>query len=248
MPTLPKFLKSDYFLTAAECNAESELALSTLVRHIIESATEHANRLNVGYSRLAETGIAWVLSRLALEMKRMPRVNERFSLETRVTAIDRHSSDRLFEITDAEGKQLGMARTVWVALDIANRKLADLSMLTELAAIAAPYSPACAPPKRLRMQKQPDTVKDLSVCYSDLDINRHLTTTRYIDFMVSAFDMEWHDRNRISRMDVVFMRETLPGASISIATTALSDREVQLDISQNGEAHVLGLFTHEPRQ
>jgi len=66
--------------------------------------------------------------------------------------------------------------------------------------------------------------------------------------MVSAFDMEWHDRNRISRMDVVFMRETLPGASISIATTALSDREVQLDISQNGEAHVLGLFTHEPRQ
>ena len=165
-----------------------------------------------------------------------------------MTAIDRHSSDRLFEITDAEGKQLGMARTVWVALDIANRKLADLSMLTELAAIAAPYSPACAPPKRLRMQKQPDTVKDLSVCYSDLDINRHLTTTRYIDFMVSAFDMEWHDRNRISRMDVVFMRETLPGASISIATTALSDREVQLDISQNGEAHVLGLFTHEPRQ
>ena len=248
MATLPKFLKTDYFLTAAECNAESELALSTLVRHIIESATEHANRLNVGYSRLAETGIAWVWSRLALEMKRMPRVNERFSLETRVTAIDRHSSDRLFEITDAEGKQLGMARTVWVALDIANRKLADLSMLTELAAIAAPYSPACAPPKRLRMQKQPDTVKDLSVCYSDLDINRHLTTTRYIDFMVSAFDMEWHDRNRISRMDVVFMRETLPGASISIATTALSDREVQLDISQNGEAHVLGLFTHEPRQ
>ena len=47
MATLPKFLKTDYFLTAAECNAESELALSTLVRHIIESATEHANRLNV---------------------------------------------------------------------------------------------------------------------------------------------------------------------------------------------------------
>ena len=248
MASLPTFLKTDYFLTAAECNAESELALSTLVRHIIESATEHANRLNVGYSRLAETGIAWVLSRMALEMKRMPKVNERFSLETRVTGIDRHSSDRLIEITDADGQILGIARTDWVALDIVNRKLADLSMLKELAAIAAPYSPACAPPKRLRMQKEPDESKEISVWYSDLDINRHLTTTRYIDFMVSAFDMEWHDRNRISRLDVVFMRETLPGGSVTLATTALSDHEVQLDISQNGEAHVLGQFTYEPRQ
>lgn len=247
MPSLPIFLKTDYFLSAADCNAQREMPLASLVRHIIESATEHANRLNVGYTRLAETGIAWVLSRIALEIYRMPGVNERFSLETRVTSVDRHSSDRLFEVTDAEGRVVALARTVWVALDIRERKLADLSMLSELRDIAAPWSPACAPPRRLRAQKEPAEVRSVNVWYSDLDINRHLTTTRYIDFMVSAFPLEWHDANRITRLDVVFMRETLPGATVEVATTPVSDHEVQIDISQEGNPHVLGMFTYRPR-
>lgn len=248
MQSLPTFLKTNYFLSAADCNAENEMPLSSLVRHIIESATEHANRLNVGYTRLAETGIAWVLSRLAIEIRRMPHVNERFSLETRVTAVDRHSSDRLFEIADGEGNVVAVARTVWVALDIKARKLADLSMLHELKAIAAPYSPACAPPRRLRMQKEPHSVRTVDVWYSDLDINRHLTTTRYIDFMVSCFDLAWHDANRITRLDVMFMRETLPGATVEIASTAVSDHEIQLDVKQQGEAHVMGLIAYAPRK
>lgn len=224
------------------------MPMSSLVRHIIESATEHANRLNVGYTRLTETGIAWVLSRLAIEIKRMPAVNERFSLETRVTSVDRHSTDRLFEITDADGKAIAAARTVWVALDIRERKLADLSLLTELKDIAAPWSPLCAPPKRMRPQKQPATSREIDIWYSDLDINRHLTTTRYIDMTVSAFDLAWHDHNRIKRLDAIFMRETLPGATVTLCTTPVSDNEIQVDISQNGDAHFSAMVTYTPRK
>lgn len=247
MPSLPIFLKTDYFLSAADCNAENEMPLSSLVRHIIESATEHANRLNVGYTRLSETGIAWVLSRLAIEIRRMPRVNERFSLETRVTAVERHSTDRLFELTDAEGRAVAAARTVWVALDIRERKLADLSLLSELRDISAPWSPACAPPKRLRAVKEPHTSREVEIWYSDLDINRHLTTTRYIDMSMSAFPLEWHDANRVTRLDAMFMKETLPGSTVTLATTQTAPGQVQVDISQGGTPHFVALLTFAPR-
>ena len=59
-------------LTAAGCNAQMELPLQSLVREIIDAATEHANSLGFGYARLIEDGNAWVLSRLSIEMSRFP--------------------------------------------------------------------------------------------------------------------------------------------------------------------------------
>ena len=41
-----------YYLTAARCNAQSELSVAKLAQQVIETATTHANNLGVGYERL----------------------------------------------------------------------------------------------------------------------------------------------------------------------------------------------------
>lgn len=107
--------------------------------------------------------------------------------------------------------------------------------------------PGVRTPSRLRAVKEPDTTRDVEIWYSDLDINRHLTTTRYIDMTVSAFPLEWHDANRITRLDAMFMRETLPGATVTLATTATEPGRVQVDISQGGEPHFVARLTYAPR-
>jgi hypothetical protein len=45
-----------YYLTAARCNAQSELSVAKLAQQVIETATTHANNLGVGYERLIRDG------------------------------------------------------------------------------------------------------------------------------------------------------------------------------------------------
>lgn len=61
---LPTELTVGYRMTAAGASAQGTLPLSTLVADVIQVATDHANALGVGYSRLIEDGNSWVLSRL----------------------------------------------------------------------------------------------------------------------------------------------------------------------------------------
>ncbi len=88
-----------FLLTAADCNAQMELPLPALAQSIVEVATDHANLLGVGHTRLLRDGNAWVLLRLTLEMERMPREGEEYVVTTWVEDFNRRFSERCFEIT-----------------------------------------------------------------------------------------------------------------------------------------------------
>lgn len=42
---------------------------------------------------------------------------------------------------------------------------------------------------------------------SDIDVNRHVTTRRYIDLMVDMWTLDHYEANRISRFEVAFKHE-----------------------------------------
>ena len=118
-----------YFLSAGETNAEAELSLPLLTSKIIDISTAHANALHIGNPDMAERGCGWVLSRLALEMFRYPKVNETYRLTTWIESYNRHFSERIVEISDADGTPLGYSRAIWMVLDYTSRESVGLSHL-----------------------------------------------------------------------------------------------------------------------
>ena len=117
---------ADYFLTAGECTPEGTIPVTLLANRIIETATFHANILGVGYENLITNGMAWVLSRMSIEMRNWPKVNRKYSLRTWVESYNRHFSERNFEITDENGGLLGYARTVWMTINLTTRQSGQL--------------------------------------------------------------------------------------------------------------------------
>lgn len=132
-----------FSMTAAGASAQGTLPLATLVADVIQVATDHANALGVGYSRLIQDGNSWVLSRLTIEIDRLPRIHEDYSLTTWIEGFNRHFSERNFEIR-ASGATIGHVRTVWVAINISSRRPADLSGIAHLESTVSsrrcPYS------------------------------------------------------------------------------------------------------------
>lgn len=196
-----------YHLTAGECDATGHLPLPLLCERLIESATEHANILDIGYTRLAALGIGWVLSRLSVEMSRYPGINDTYSITTWIDNINRRFSERNMLIEDGEGTVIGHARTVWVAIDLKRRTLGDLSAICA-DPLPCPALP-CPIPRMPRLASPPEGCLEFEYTfrYCDLDFNRHVNTVRYIDLILNRWPLAHFDRNMVRRFDIAFSHE-----------------------------------------
>ena len=58
------------------------MPITLLLTRIIEVATEHADMWNIGYSTLSADNLAWVLSRVSIEMTQYPKVNRKYTVVT----------------------------------------------------------------------------------------------------------------------------------------------------------------------
>lgn len=235
----------EFYLTAAEVNAQEEMPLSSLVTLVIDVATAHANSIGVGYARMMEVNSSWVLSRLNAEIIATPVVNRRYRMVTWVESLNRLYSDRLFRLEDAsDGSVMAWIHTIWMAIDMDSRRPADLSRLTELADVITLREFAGVRSARLQPVVTPAdgaSSYDYTFKYSDIDVNRHVTTRRYIDLLVDLWPLGMYERSRVSRFEIAFKHEIRYGerATVSCALNeALSgkpegceafDAEVKVD-------------------
>ena len=205
-----------YYLSAAECNAEQELALPQLVQKLIDVATEHANHLGIGNPDMPAPDMGWVLSRLTVEMTSYPRENSDYRIETWVEDWNRHFSLRAFAISDTEGNVYGYARSVWMVLNTKDRSNAGLSGLDfKREWISGRECPIPKQEKHLRIE--PDESSPVyRFKYCDIDFYRHVNTVRYIDLLLNQFELPVYDANIVGRLELSFLHEASYGMEIRI--------------------------------
>ncbi|MCM1163866.1 MAG: thioesterase [Muribaculaceae bacterium] len=214
----PKIFSYPFTLTAAEVGPGLEMPLPSLVTTIIDTATLHANAIGIGFDKLRPHNASWVLSRLSIELDRMPRVGGHYVLDTWVEGVGRLSSDRGFAIMDTDSTTcIGRVHTIWMAIDLTTRRPVDLSVLgdiTELYNTDPQYPSTCS---RIAPLKGEDEGYDFRFRVSDIDVNRHVTTRRYIDLIVDAFPLETYEEKRIGRFEIAFKHEARYGQTAHVS-------------------------------
>ena len=214
--SVPSRISGEYILTAGESDAEGLMPVTLLAERIIEIATVHANALGIGYAVLIEKNEGWVLSRLSIEMRRYPRINERYTLSTWVESYNRRFSERNFEIATPEGEILGYARSVWLPMDFACRCAADLSQFdsSEVRPVDLPCPMDKAP--RIGVLPQDAQEEKYTFKFCDLDFNRHVNTVRYIDLILDFWSLAHYDAHTVARIDLYFHKECHYGEEITL--------------------------------
>ncbi len=214
--SVPSQISRTYTLLAGESNAEGKMPVTLLASRIIEIASVHANALGIGYAALIEKNVGWVLSRLSIEMRRYPVINEQYTVSTWIESYTRRFSERNFKIFAADsGEVLGYARSVWVPMNFATRSLADLSVFDN--SQIEPLGDLCEMDKVRRIEmpavaeEEPYTFR-----YCDIDFNRHVNTVRYIDVLLNHWPLEHYDKYSIRRIDVFFHHESHFGQTATL--------------------------------
>lgn len=243
-----------YLLTAGECNAQGVMPVSLLTERVIEVATEHANSLGIGYANLQPRGIGWVLSRVSISMRQWPGINSTYSLTTWIEGWTRFYSDRCFIVSDADGNTIGYVRTVWVAIDIKNRTVAQLEGIADDAMVNSDL--VCDVAKQRKMPPVAlDTatnVMDYAVRYADLDFNRHVNSVRYIEHILNLWPLEFFDRYTPDVFEIAYVHECLFGQKLTIAARESVDADgypvANVDMIRDGERVITARIAFTERE
>jgi acyl-ACP thioesterase len=177
----------------------------------------------------------WVLSRLTIDMDDLPRQYEAFSVKTWVEKVYRFFTDRDFAILNAQGQPIGYARSIWAMISIETRKPADLLQLhgDNLTDYVCEEE-ACPIAKQGRIKvTEAEPVARHRVVYSDIDINGHVNSIKYIEHILDLFPLDTYRTRQLRRFEVAYVAEGYAGDTLLIYRQALSDKDYYIEIKKD---------------
>lgn len=185
------------------------LTMGVLGNHLLNCAGFHAAERGFGIAELHENHYTWVLSRLAIELDEMPCRYEPFSVQTWVENVYRLFTDRDFAILNKDGQPVGYARSVWAMISLETRKPADLLTLHGGSITDYISDKECPIEKPGRIKVTQDTpVATYQAKYSDIDINGHVNSIKYIEHILDLFTMDTFKEKRIKRFEMAYVAES----------------------------------------
>lgn len=216
------------------------LSWANLGNFTLRVASLHAEAHGFGISYMMEHQRGWVLSRLALDIAERPRSLQHYSISTWVSRIFRQFTERNFTFCDADGKVIGHGISTWALIDYATRQPVNLETLPEggFRAAVLPEVPPIPGYSRVRVTAPTQTLHH-HCGMTDLDINGHVNSIRYIDWVLDAFSLEWHRSHPICRIEVAFGLEGHCGDDLDIMLQPAGEQQYAAEIKRQSDGATL---------
>ena len=196
------------------------LFMGVLGNHLLNAAGRHSHNRGWGIDHLNETNLTWVLSRLSIELTEMPAQYEHVEVETWVESVMKLFTERNFLIRNADdGRIYGYARSIWAMIDVATRQPSNLLELKGgdiLNYILTTDEKPC--PINKYRPSRPATepvVRTIDTYYSDVDINGHINSVKYIEHILDLFPRAQFEQHRIRRFDIAYKAESYLGDTLT---------------------------------
>ena len=216
------------------------LTMGVLGNHLLNCAGFHASERGFGIAEINENHYTWVLSRLAIELEDMPRQYEDFSINTWIENVYRLFTDRNFELQDKNGKTIGYARSVWAMISMETRKPADLISLHGNNLGQYVFDRECPIDKPGRIKVSVDApVEEYQTRYSDIDINGHVNSIKYIEHILDLFPMDTFKEKQVKRFEMAYVAESYYGDVLSFYLEEKNENEYDIEVKKNNQEVVV---------
>jgi acyl-ACP thioesterase len=184
---------------------------------------------------MTERHTAWVLSRLALEMWEYPQMSEPITLYTWVGEVGRLFTERCFELQNGSGKPFGYARSIWAAIDLETRRPTPLD--TEGLSVYKSDRPCpIEKPGKITSVENETSGTPFTVKYSDLDINGHLNSIKYMEHLLDLFDLYLFEQKEVRRFEIAYLAEGRYGMELNLHSLEIAPDQYAMAICHEGKA------------
>lgn len=200
-----------------DVDSEFNLKMSGFFKIVQDVIMNDTNRYNVGSKDLKEKGLIWVITRVKVEVNRMPKFCEEVKCITYPGKTLKMLYPRYFRVLDKDGNVLINLSSIWAILDEKTRKPL---LNSPLEGNYYEYSMPDELPLPSKISSPEVTVADTrKIHYSDCDLNKHLNNTRYIEILQDIKTSDFYENHKIKAMTINYLKELKEGEVIDVCTS-----------------------------
>lgn len=232
--TMPlHYLMREFTVRSYEVDFNCELRLPALFDHLQDVAWEQAEGMGCGWQALQQQGWLWVLSRIDLQVLRLPRWTDTVRLYTWPRGIDGVFALRDFELQTPGGDVLAQATSSWLVLSAqSHRPMRIASLFAERKFVEQSTLGRNADRLVLPADASPEATDEQHVVLGDIDMNQHVNNVRYIDMACNTYGREQFERFSPSGIAVNFNAESQMGETLRLMRYASAPNEQLVAISR----------------
>ena len=232
MPISPNFtslFKQDWEINFLQCYPNGYLKYTDLCNILQLTAGTHAELGGISFSDMQEYNQAWVLSRMRVEIKRLPKWRDVVTVKTWINSLENSRSVRCLELYLGDEKIVG-CETFWAVFNTNSRRPENLALPNEhfekypnLKAVATNFS-------KITISDERQFINSKKVMLSDLDIVNHANSVKYLEWCLDCVDYEIINKQQIQNFEMNYLKEVALGDEIFI-----EKNETTFSVSKDGK-------------
>lgn len=203
------------YITSYMVDGSMKLTPTFLWDLLQETAVNHADALGVGWEVLNKQQQFWALSRMDVQILKMPKWKETVKITTFEKKHQHLIQPRDHIITNAEGEPLVLATSNWVLLNHEG-KPEMLSQYDHFLQEVPDRHAIEKPASRLRQGIALEGATFKPVVYSNIDMNQHANNAAYITWIMDNFSYEFHRSHDMNLLTINYIQQTRTDDSYAV--------------------------------
>lgn len=224
MPISPNFtskLTKDWEINFLQCYPNGYLKYTDLCNMLQLTAASHAELGGISFSDMQVHHQAWVLSRMRVEISRLPRWKDTVTIKTWINSLENSRSIRCLEMYVGEEKIIG-CETFWAVFNTKTRRPENLAL---------PHEHFEKYPDRateqtfgkIDFQHEMHKVGVHTVKLSDLDIVNHANSVKYLEWCLDTVDAALIQNQKIVSIEMNYLKEVSLNDMVTIQQKTIED-------------------------
>lgn len=196
------------------------LSAKAILNIFQDVASYHGEAIGVGFKELLKLNLYWVISRIKVDIKRMPHPDETVIVETWPHEKGRIDFDRDLKISSEDGEVLIIGTSKWCVIDKETRSLQRTDSLNYYGEICKEINYTDRFGRIILPQTESKQVFSHIVRFTDLDHNIHMNNTNYATLVMNATE-----EKEFSHFEINFVNECLENDEIKVYLTKEDEKE-----------------------
>ena len=226
MGIVPAVWKEQRLIESFDVDISGRLRPQTLFAYLLNAAWNHAKGTSYGYEELSARNMMWVLIKIQLIIRRQPNWGEQITIETWGKRIERLYALRDFACISASGEKVISATSSWMILDRTSGRPQRFAQTPE----RFPWQPGRDEIKtnleKVQEQSTGRMIARFRVLFSDIDVNRHVSSVKYLQWMVDGHTQEYLEAKEPESIELSFLSEALPNDEVAVFSEQSGSHEL----------------------
>ncbi len=211
-----KVFTADFKIFADDVDANKKVKINSILNFLQNTAWSHYNEFEKRYGTILPEKNMWAIIKIRLKMHKIPEWEDNIKVKTWATGIERLFTYRNFEILDEKNNVIGISTFKWVILDVLKKRPVKPDVFLNRFHFNETEK-FFEMERKINPVSQPEFISCKKVGYTDIDVNKHVNSVKYIEWVLDAVNYDLIKDKKFNELEIDFLSETFAGEEIKIS-------------------------------